>query len=91
MLVCLCPYGFDNPRNTLRSKLLQLASVRLQIILFGLRSANSSSGALSFALLLCKKYGRPKHLGHMLLAQSWVQPFAIVPSVLIIVQIDMYT
>jgi hypothetical protein len=41
VLVCLCPRGFDNPRNTLRWKLLQLASVRLRIILFGLRTANN--------------------------------------------------
>jgi hypothetical protein len=41
VLVYLCPYGFDNPRNTLRWKLLQLASVRMWIILFGLRTANS--------------------------------------------------
>jgi hypothetical protein len=41
VLVCLCPCGFDNPRNTLRWKLLQLASVCLRIILFGLRTANS--------------------------------------------------
>jgi hypothetical protein len=40
VLVCLCPYGFDNPRNTLRWKLLQLASVRIRIILFDLRTAN---------------------------------------------------
>jgi hypothetical protein len=42
VLVCLCPCGFDNPRNTLRWKLLQLASIHLRIILFGLRTANSS-------------------------------------------------
>jgi hypothetical protein len=41
VLVCLYPYGFDNPRNTLRWKLLQLTSVRLQIILFGLRTTNN--------------------------------------------------
>jgi hypothetical protein len=40
VLVCLCPCGFDNPRNTLRWKLLQLASVRLWINLLGLRTAN---------------------------------------------------
>jgi hypothetical protein len=40
VLVFLCPCRFDNPRNTLRWKLLQLASVRLQIILFGLRTTN---------------------------------------------------
>jgi predicted secreted protein len=40
MLVCLCPCRFDNPRNTVRWKLLQLASVHLRIILFGLRTAN---------------------------------------------------
>jgi hypothetical protein len=34
-------FGFDNPRNTLRLKLLQLISVRLWIILFGLRTANT--------------------------------------------------
>jgi hypothetical protein len=32
VLVCLCPCGFDNPRNTPRSKLLQLASIHLRII-----------------------------------------------------------
>jgi hypothetical protein len=42
VLVNLCPCGFDNPRNTLRWKLLQLASVRLWIILLGLRTANIS-------------------------------------------------
>jgi hypothetical protein len=41
VLVCLCPCGFNNHRNTFRWKLLQLASVRLRIILFGLRTANS--------------------------------------------------
>jgi hypothetical protein len=41
LLVYLCPCGFDNPRNTLMWKLLQLASVRLRIILFGLRTANN--------------------------------------------------
>jgi hypothetical protein len=41
VLVCLSPYGFDNPSNTLRRKLLQLASVFLRIILLGLRTANS--------------------------------------------------
>jgi hypothetical protein len=40
VLIYLCPCGFDNPRNTLRWKLLQLTSVCLQIILFGLRTAN---------------------------------------------------
>jgi hypothetical protein len=40
VLVCLCPCGFDNLRNTLRWKLLQLAYVRLQIILFGLSTTN---------------------------------------------------
>jgi hypothetical protein len=40
VLVCLCPCQFDNPRNTLRWKLLQLASICLQIILFGLRTAS---------------------------------------------------
>jgi hypothetical protein len=40
VLVCLYPCGFDNPRNTLRWKLLQLASVCLRIILFGLRTVN---------------------------------------------------
>jgi hypothetical protein len=42
VLLCLCPCGFDYPRNTLRWKLLQLASIRLKIILFGLRTANTS-------------------------------------------------
>jgi hypothetical protein len=42
VLVCLCPCGFDNPRNTLRWKLLQLASVHLWIILLGLRTANKA-------------------------------------------------
>jgi hypothetical protein len=42
VLVCLCPSGFDNPRNTLRWKLLQLASVYSWIILLGLRTANST-------------------------------------------------
>jgi hypothetical protein len=41
VLVCLCPCGFDNSRNTLRWKLLQLASICLRIILFGLRTDNS--------------------------------------------------
>jgi hypothetical protein len=40
VLVCLYSCGFDNPRNTLRWKLLQLASVCLRIILFGLRTVN---------------------------------------------------
>jgi hypothetical protein len=43
VLVHLCPCGFDNPRNTLRWKLLQLASVRLRIDLFGWRTANSGA------------------------------------------------
>jgi hypothetical protein len=47
MLVYLCPSGFDNHRNTLRWKLLQLAFVRLWIILFGLRTANNTVGSLS--------------------------------------------
>jgi hypothetical protein len=46
MLVCLCLCGFNNPRNTLRWKLLQLASVRLQIILFGLRTANKNQNTI---------------------------------------------
>jgi hypothetical protein len=41
VLVCLCPYGFDNPKNTLRWNLLQLAFVRLRIILFALGTANA--------------------------------------------------
>jgi hypothetical protein len=45
MLDCLCPCGFDNPRNTLRWKLLQLAPIRLRINLFGLRTANTDSVA----------------------------------------------
>jgi hypothetical protein len=40
VLVCIYPCGFDNLRNTLRWKLLQLASIHLRIILFGLRTAN---------------------------------------------------
>jgi hypothetical protein len=40
VLVYLYPCGFDNPGNTLRWKLLQLAYVHLRIILFGLRTAN---------------------------------------------------
>jgi hypothetical protein len=47
VLVCLCPCGFDNPRNTLRSKLLQLAPIQLRISLFGLRTANKLSGAVA--------------------------------------------
>jgi hypothetical protein len=43
VLVYLYPCGFDNSRNTFRWKLLQLASVRLRIILFGLRTANTRS------------------------------------------------
>jgi hypothetical protein len=42
VLLYLCPYGFDNPKNTLRWKLLQLASVCLRIILLGLRTANNT-------------------------------------------------
>jgi hypothetical protein len=41
VLVWLCPCRFDNSRNTLTWKLLQLASVRLRIILLGLRTANN--------------------------------------------------
>jgi hypothetical protein len=41
VLVYLCPCGFDNPRNTLRWKLLQLGSVRLRIILLGLRTTHN--------------------------------------------------
>jgi hypothetical protein len=41
VLVCLCPCGFDNPRNTLRWKMLQLAFVRLQIILLGLTTTST--------------------------------------------------
>jgi hypothetical protein len=41
VLVCLCPCGFDDPRNTLKCKLLQLTYVCLQIILFGLRIGNN--------------------------------------------------
>jgi hypothetical protein len=47
VLVCLSPYGFNNPRNTLRWKLLQLASIHLGIILFGLRTANRGHGEMS--------------------------------------------
>jgi hypothetical protein len=47
VLVCLCPCGFDNPRNTLWWKLLQLSYVCLRIILLGLRTANSDQRALS--------------------------------------------
>jgi hypothetical protein len=47
VLVYLCPYGFNNPRNTLRSKLLQLASICLRIILFGLRTSNKLSDAIA--------------------------------------------
>jgi hypothetical protein len=43
----LCPCRFDNPRNTLRWKLLQLAFVRLWIILFGFRTTNKLSGIVS--------------------------------------------
>jgi hypothetical protein len=42
VLVCLCPCGFNNPRNTLRWKLLQLAFLCLRIILLCLRTANIS-------------------------------------------------
>jgi hypothetical protein len=52
VLVCLCPCGFDNPRNTLRWKLLQLASVCLRIILFSLRTANKHSGAVAGTAML---------------------------------------
>jgi hypothetical protein len=45
MLVCLYPCGFNNPRNTVRWKLLQLTFVRLRIILLGLRTANSLEDA----------------------------------------------
>jgi hypothetical protein len=44
VLVYLCPCGLDNPRNTLRWKLLQLASIHLRIILFSLRTANIVTG-----------------------------------------------
>jgi hypothetical protein len=44
VLVCLCTCGFDNPRNTLRWKLLQLAFLRFRIILLGLRTANTCHG-----------------------------------------------
>jgi hypothetical protein len=47
VLVYLCPYGFNNPRNTLRSKLLQLASICLRIILFFLRTSNKLSDAIA--------------------------------------------
>jgi hypothetical protein len=47
VLVCPYPCGFDNPRNTFRWKLQQLASVRLWIILLGLRTANKLSGAVA--------------------------------------------
>jgi hypothetical protein len=47
VVVCLCPCGFENPRNTLRWKLLQLASVHLRIILLGLRTANKLSGTIA--------------------------------------------
>jgi hypothetical protein len=47
VLVYLYPSGFNNPMNTLRWKLLQLAPVRLQIILFGLRTANKLSGTVA--------------------------------------------
>ncbi len=46
VLVCLYPCGFDNPSYTLRWKLLQLASVCLRIILFGLRTTNKLSGTI---------------------------------------------
>jgi hypothetical protein len=42
VLVWLYPCGFDNPRNTFRWKLQQLTYVRLQIILFGLRTVNNT-------------------------------------------------
>jgi hypothetical protein len=41
VLVCLSPCGFDNPRNTLRWKLIQLAFVRCPIILLGLGTTNT--------------------------------------------------
>jgi hypothetical protein len=41
VLVYLYPCGFDNPMNTRRWKLLQLAFVRLRIILFGIRTVNT--------------------------------------------------
>jgi hypothetical protein len=47
VLVCLCHYGLDNPRNTLRRKLLQLASLHLRIILLDLRTANNLSCAIA--------------------------------------------
>jgi hypothetical protein len=50
VLVCLCPHGFDNPRNTLRWKLLELTSVRLRIILFDLRSTNTNTLCVGAAL-----------------------------------------
>jgi hypothetical protein len=47
VLVYLYPCWFNNPRNTLRWKLLQLTFVRLWIILFGLRTASKLSGAIA--------------------------------------------
>jgi hypothetical protein len=47
VLICLYPCGFDNPRNTLKQKLQQLASVHLQIILLGLSTANKLSSAVA--------------------------------------------
>jgi hypothetical protein len=47
VLVCLCLYGFNNPTNTLRWKLLLLVSVCLWIILLGLWTANKLSSTIA--------------------------------------------
>jgi hypothetical protein len=65
VLVCLYPCGFDNPRNTVRWKLLQLASVRLRIILFGLRTTNNRS---SYSLLSHNRRSLMSHSRRILLS-----------------------
>jgi hypothetical protein len=81
VLVCLCLCGFDNPRNTLRWKLLQLVSVRLRIILLSLRTANIASDTwnvntpfFKLGWAWCgshKKDIRTSHPKHVFLHQVW--------------------
>jgi hypothetical protein len=71
VLVYLCHYGFDNPSNTLRSKLLQLASVCLQIILLGLRTTNSRHPTVFF-IVKQVRLGIPNFSSKLVEQQWWV-------------------
>jgi hypothetical protein len=86
MLVCLYPCGFDNPRNTFRWKLLQLASVCLQIILLSLRTANMYALGrieglfLDISNIICKEIKRCPKTSSKIGSNYWFECTKMKPS-----------